>query len=74
MRVGATVEARAALLDLVARHSDDPRVEPALIDLARLSASAGKRNAARGFLREYLRRYPRGTFATQAAARLRALD
>ena len=73
MRVGAVVEARAALLDLVAHHGDDPRSEPAWIDLARLAAETGRRDEARRLLTEYLRRYPRGTFGSQARARLEAL-
>jgi outer membrane protein assembly factor BamD (BamD/ComL family) len=74
MRIGATAEARAALLDLSARHDGDPRTEPALIDLARLASGAGQPEEARRLLQAYLRRYPQGTFAAQAEARLRELQ
>jgi hypothetical protein len=50
MRAGDTARARLALLALVARHEHDPRVELALLDLARLALTGGQPAEARGFL------------------------
>jgi outer membrane protein assembly factor BamD (BamD/ComL family) len=61
-------------LDVAERFSDLSAGEVALFAAARLQANRGVSAEARRLLHRYLKRYPEGRFARDAADRLRILD
>ena len=66
---GADAQAAACLRTFRRQHPTSPHDAEVLAQLAALTTSCG---AARPLLEEYLRRYPRGPFAADAATGLRA--
>jgi TolA-binding protein len=67
---GAPGRARPLFRALVQRYPGDPLAADALFSLGRLEFEAGRRAAAAGWFERYLRDWPAGPLAEQAAVRL----
>lgn len=61
-------------LEVARAFPQQPDGESALFEAARLEVRARRTDAARGLLREYLERYPRGRFHAEATARQTTLE